>query len=224
MSSQIGAQNATQGIYSVLNMHHRETHHNSTIPSVSKRCLSLTSFVVSLLVFCFPAQALELEGISFPDTVEVSGQPLQFNGAGLRSKFFVSVYVGGLYLPTTSSTVNDILSMPGAKRVAMHFIYDEISATKIRDAWLEGFTDNNSEQVMGEIQAKIEAFNELWPTLKAGDTAWVDYLPGKGTQITLNNKILGIVEGEKFNQAVLRIWLGDNPVDSDLKAGMLKTE
>ena len=205
-------------------MHHREAHHNSRNRSVSKRCMCLASFIVPLLVFCPPAVALEIEGLTFPDHAEVNGQQLQLNGAGLRSKFFVSVYVGGLYIPNRSSAVDEILDMPGAKRVAMQFIYDEISATKIRDAWLEGFTENNSEQDMSDFQTKIEAFNNLWPTLKAGDTAWVDYLPGKGTQITLNNTILGIVEGEKFNQAVLRIWLGDNPVDSDLKAGMLKTE
>ena len=205
-------------------MHHPVSHHNTINSSFSKSCLSLGLTLLSLCLFSASVPALDIEGISFTDQVQIEGQQLQLNGAGLRSKFFVSVYVGGLYLSNKTAQVDEILAMSGPKRVAMHFIYDKISESKIRGAWLEGFTDNNSEQVMAEIQPKIEAFNSFWPTIKGGDIALVDYLPGKGTQISLNGKVLGIVTGDKFHQAVLRIWLGDNPVDSDLKAGMLGSE
>jgi hypothetical protein len=49
----------------------------------------------------------------------------------------------------------------------------------------------------------------------------IDYLPGSGTRITVNGAAKGTIAGEDFNRALLRIWLGDNPADSDLKKGLL---
>ena len=205
----------------MLNMHHRAPHHNTGGRRLAPRRTLMRLLLLSMVVLSAPLHALELEGIKLADQAEVGGRQLQLNGAGLRSKFFVSVYVGGLYLVGKSSDVQQILSMPGPKRVAMHFIYDEISEAKIRDAWKEGFADNNSEEVMAQIKPEMDAFNSLWPEIKGGDIALVDFLPGKGTQISLNGKVRGIVPGDQFQRAALRIWLGDNPVDSDLKAGML---
>lgn len=35
--------------------------------------------------------------------------------------------------------------MLGAKRVAMHFLHDEVSQERLIDAWNEGFENNQSE-------------------------------------------------------------------------------
>lgn len=211
-------------ITAVHNMHHSVPHHNTLKDRLRSRRLHLCSLLLALGFFSSSVTALEIKGKTLADQVQVGGQTLLLNGAGLRSKFFVSVYVGGLYLAVKSSDVKEILAMPGPKRIAMYFIYDEISESKIRGAWLEGFRDNNSDEVMEQMQSKIEAFNSFWPTIKSGDIALVDYLPGKGTQISLNGEVRGIIPGENFHKAVLRIWLGDDPVDSDLKAGMLGAE
>ena len=48
-----------------------------------------------------------------------------------------------------------------------------------------------------------------------------DYLPGTGTQISLNGRLLGTIAGVDFNRALLRIWLGNVPVQADLKKAML---
>jgi hypothetical protein len=36
-----------------------------------------------------------------------------------------------------------------------------------------------------------------------------------------NGKMLGTIEGLEFKKALFGIWLGNNPADKDLKAGML---
>ncbi len=205
-------------------MHHPLSHNNTEFQQRPTHWQQLCYWLLTLTLLSAPVAAREIEGIKLSDSAEVGGQQLLLNGAGLRSKFFISVYVGGLYLSDKSTDVKQILAMSGPKRVSMHFIYDEISEEKIRAAWSEGFSENNSDEVMQSMAGKIETFNSFWPAIKGGDVALVDYLPGKGTQISLNGKIRGIVVGEKFNQAVLKIWLGDNPVDSDLKSGMLGGE
>jgi Chalcone isomerase-like len=42
-----------------------------------------------------------------------------------------------------------------------------------------------------------------------------------GTQVNMNGKMLGTVEGGAFNQALLKVWLGEKPVDASLKKAML---
>ncbi len=56
---------------------------------------------------------------------------------------------------------------------------------------------------------------------RQGDVIRLDYLPGRGTTVTINNESRGSIEGEDFMRAWLRIWLGAHPADSGLKKGLL---
>jgi hypothetical protein len=50
----------------------------------------------------------------------------------------------------------------------------------------------------------------------------LDWVPGAGTQVTIDGKAEGKpIEGEDFYRALLRIWLGDKPVQDDLKKALL---
>ena len=168
------------------------------------------------------AGAVEVSGVDVPDTASVDGQNLALNGAGLRSKFFVSIYVGALYLGRAGADSADaVLAQPGPKRVSMHMIYDDLSRQKITDAWLDGFQDNTPEADLEAMMPRVEQFNALWPDLKGGDTVHVDFPAGAGVRVTINGKAVGEVEGDDLQRAVLRIWLGDDPADGDLKRSML---
>ena len=69
----------------------------------------------------------------------------------------------------------------------------------------------------------MKAFRQMMTSAKAvkeGDVIVLD-LSSTGTQVSLNGKVLGTVEGAAFNQALLRVWLGKEPVDEALKKAML---
>jgi hypothetical protein len=169
------------------------------------------------------APAAEVAGIRFEEHVRIAdGQPeLVLNGVGIRTKFFVKVYAAGLYLPKRAGSTGAILQLPGPKRVRMHFIHSEVAAEKIRDAWTDGFRENLSDAEYAALADRIERFNGLFPTLKAGDVVDVDYIPGSGTAVRLNGDTRGIIPGEDFYPATLRIWLGDSPAHRGLKKAML---
>ena len=46
----------------------------------------------------FNVNAAELAGVTLPDTQQVAGKTLVLNGMGIRTKYIVKIYVGGLYL------------------------------------------------------------------------------------------------------------------------------
>ena len=198
-------------------MHHPTGHHNKA-PASATWLATLLLGVASTL----PASAAEVAGVAVPDSTELAGKTLALNGAGLRSRFFVRVYVGALYLesPGKGST-EAVLGDAGAKRVSMHIIYDELSQEKVTSAWLDGFRGNTPEAELAAMMPRVEQFNALWPDLKSGDVVHVDFPAGGGVQLTVNDEARGKVDGEDLQRAVLRIWLGEDPADGDLKRGML---
>lgn len=168
-------------------------------------------------------QASEIAGVKIDDSVQLEGAstPLVLNGAGIRSKLFIKIYVGTLYLPSKSQSVPEILAMAGPKRVSMHFLYDEVAKEKLIAAWNEGFENNQSADTLAKLSGRLKTFNALFDTAHEGDVIIFDYIPGTGTRVTINGSKKGMVPGADFNQALLAVWLGDNPADDDLKEGML---
>ncbi len=178
---------------------------------------------ILLLLFALAAtgQTMTLKGVTLPDTVTISGKTCKLVGLGLRKKFFFKIYVGGLYMEHPSHKPKVVINDPGIKRVVMHFLYKEISAKRMREAWTDGFKDNLGD-ALAAMKVKIDRFNALFTgPVRRGDEVWVTYLPGKGIQVIINGKEKGIIPGEAFMKAVFSIWFGEIPADSHLKWGML---
>ena len=187
---------------------------------------SRITFTSLLLLFFLPAisQAQDVAGVTIPEQVKLADTALKLNGAGIRSKLFFDIYIGALYLPQITKDAETAINMPGPKRVLMHFLYKEVSKEKLIDGWNDGFKNNHTSEQFKALEAKLEAFNQLFVTVKRGDHITLDYLPEIGTRVSINDQIKGSIPGEKFYPALLRVWLGEEPADSDLKEGMLGGE
>lgn len=183
------------------------------------------SFLALLFFITSPLQAVTIEGVDIPDTLSpASGTaPLVLNGAGIRQKFIFDIYIGALYLPVKNSHAEQILASHSAKIVFMHFVYDHIEKQKIRQGWTEGFENNLSEDEFNRLQPSITAFNAFFPDINKGDEVRINLLASGETQVYFNNTLSGAIREPGFQHALLSLWLGDDPADSDLKAAMLGT-
>ena len=187
--------------------------------------MSAKAFLLCLtlvLIFAGPSsEAREIAGIDVPENITIKNKVLVLNGAGIRKKLFIKVYVGALYLTMKRTSVDQILSDPGPKRITMSFLYKEVSAEKLVDGWNEGFKANNSAEELKALQDRINQFNSFFVTVHKGDVIRLDYMPDEGTQVWINNMLKGAVPGEDFSRALLKIWLGSKPADVGLKDAML---
>lgn len=179
-----------------------------------------------LLIVSCSVLAREYNNIQFPDQVTLNGTnvPLQINGVGMRTKFIFDVYIGALYTAEPAKSRNEVLALNRPNRIVMHFVYDEVPAEKLVSAWNEGFHQNQSEEKLAQLEARIDRFNGLFRTVHKDDVILLDYVPGKGTIVNIGGEDRGVIEGEDFNKALLDIWLGDEPADDDLKEAMLGRE
>lgn len=178
------------------------------------------------LIFSISVQAKEVAGIDVAENISFSEQSskLKLNGAGIRTKFIFDIYIGSLYLGKKSTNPKKIYTMHGEKRISMHFLYDEIEKAKLVSGWNAGFENNLSSNELTKFKQQIDQFNNLFVTVKKGDVINLNFTPTTGTHVVINGNILGLVEGDEFFIALLKIWLGAEPADSDLKQAMLGTD
>ena len=66
----------------------------------------------------------------------------------------------------------------------------------------------------------MSAIGKALGQVKEREVVTLDFVDG-GTKVAVNGAAKGTIPGEAFNQALLRIWLGDAPVQADLKKAML---
>ena len=171
----------------------------------------------AVLALAGPALARQVAGVEFPETLDVGGQQLKLNGAGVRTKFVVKVYAGGLYLAEASHDADAIVTADAPKRVRMVFLRD-VDKKKILETYREGFEKN------GAAPATLAKLDRLAPALvdmRKGAEMFVTYVPGQGTTVAAAGGQPVTIEGKDFADAMFRNWLGPKPADGDLKKALL---
>lgn len=170
------------------------------------------------------AGAVDVSGVRIDDRARVAQSDLQLNGAGVRTKFVFKVYIAALYLQERKSSTSDVLALPGPKRVSMRLVRD-LSAEQLVEALEEGIRDNTPPVELEALSSRLAELKAIMLEVKQGrdgDMMTLDFLPGTGTQVAMNGTVRGKpIAGDDFYRALLRIWLGDNPVSKDLKKALL---
>jgi hypothetical protein len=162
------------------------------------------------------AGAVEIEGVRFSETVWAGDAELVIRGWGLlRYRVFFRAYVGAFYLPPEAETR---IGQP--RRLELSYFH-AIKADDFAKATRAKIADNVSTKTLSELASRIERFNALYRDVRPGDRYALTYTPGRGTELSLNDVPLGLIEGDDFAEAVFAIWLGQNPIDLDFKADLL---
>lgn len=184
-----------------------------------KAFLILVVIAVVVLAAAVDLRAATLAGVTLPDSTQVAGKTLVLNGAGLRTKFVVKVYVAGLYLEQKSSDPNAILKSDSPKRLVMHFVRD-VSKQQMTDAFQESF-EKNSPNEAKSMKADIDKMFAGLEDLKEGNEMVFTYVPGTGTTMSINGKDKVTIADKAFAPVLFSIWLGPKPPNGDLKKGLL---
>lgn len=182
--------------------------------------------IVALFCSIFPCAfaTTEVAGVTLESPIKILHEKttleLKLNGAGVRSKFFIDLYVGSLYVTHISADTADILTQDNVA-IRLNITSEMITSEKMRDAINEGF-DNATAGESSAIRPQIDSFMALFSDeIKKGDQ--FTFVANKATGITAykNGVAQATIEGEVFRQALLNIWLGNKPVQKSLKQAML---
>ncbi len=210
--------------------HHRHSDFSLETPRMTT---VLRLLITSLLALAAPLSAwaqaappagADVAGIKYPPTVSVGNANLQLNGAGVRYKAIFKVYTAGLYLGAKASTPEAVYTAPGVKRLHVVMLRD-IDGNELGELFTDGMQKNATREEFGKVIPGTLKLAEIFATKKrlvAGDAFFVDYTPGTGTVFSINGKPAGEPIAEPvFFTAMMKIWLGANPADWQLKDALL---
>ena len=175
--------------------------------------------ILLLMLAALPAWAAEVAGVKLDDKIRVGNSELTLSGAGLRKRVVFQVYVIGLYVADRKA---DPLSQPGVKRVAIHMLRD-VGADQFTEALADGIRANHPEAEAKALEPRIKELGALMAEIKEAKKGMAIALDwtGSATQLVVDGKPAArTIAGEDFYRALLRIWLGDKPVQDDLKKAL----
>jgi hypothetical protein len=183
---------------------------------------SLRAFAILAVLWTNPVLGAEVAGVKIDEKARVADAELSLTGAGLRRRVFFQVYVIGLYVQDRKA---DPVTQPGPKRVHIHMLRD-VGADTFTEALADGIRANHSEAEANALEPRVKQLASIFSELteaRKGSTIALDWT-GTATQLVVDGKRVGAaIAGEDFYRALLRIWLGDKPVQDDLKKALSGT-
>lgn len=172
-----------------------------------------------LLVGATSSFALELGGVTLPDSTVYKETELVLNGGGIRTVTFlkIKVYVAGLYLTEKNSNPAQIVAADEPRQLLMHFVRG-VSAEKLRNGWRESFARVEADHE--SLKDKLATFNGLMVSMEEDKKILLTFLDS-GVAVAVDGSPAVLIAGREFSRALLSIWLGQNPPNESLKRGLL---
>jgi hypothetical protein len=182
------------------------------------------------LLFALPASADQetvtepKSGVVFPAKVG----NLSLLGVGLRTKTMVKVkvYAVGLYVAdgalsgslqaykgktATEPFFKELRSGDFEKQITMVFTRD-LSSSQLQEAF--------REVLQAYDQHKVNLFVSFFGDIRSGQQATLHWAPGGTLETTVGGLGKTPIKDKAFTEAVYSIWLGDKPIQDDIKKGL----
>src|SRR5690606_25072297 len=163
----------------------------------------------------------EIGNIVLPNQQTFGKHTLILNGAGIKEKWWMDMFVGGLYLPTKSQDAKAILESKNPIAVKLHIVSNLISSSRLVEAIDDGF-QKSMQGNTAAIEKEIENFKAFFQE-KVSKNDVFDFVhePGLGLVVYKNNRQIGRVASEDFRVAFFRMWLSETPAMPEMKEAML---
>ncbi len=111
---------------------------------------------------------------------------------------------------------------PGDFRFSLNLRYHRpFTRDQLINSADEILNDLYPDEVLLDLDEKIEAINQVYQDVSKGDQYTLFYDPDLGTQLLLNDEPQTTIEGFDFAQAYFAIWLGNHPATKRLSKALL---
>ena len=195
-----------------------------------KRTLASRCFLSILLFLTLPisASALTIGGYEIPQIIPATSQhaELKLNGASMRILYgVVDTYIGKLYLENPATDPSEIIEADEFKRMVFKIVLKRVSGRRIAKAMYEALQLNVSAEQALKLEDRLQSLVEMFDrSLRKGQESYVEWAPGEGTRVVINDELKGVIPGKDLYDSLLKIWIGESPVGSTFKLQVLGVE
>lgn len=177
--------------------------------------LGRTALFAGFLACAAPAWSAEIAGVTLPPTEAVGSTQLQLAGCSAREKLWMDLYVVSLYLPRDMAGVARMTDDGVPKLVRLDVTHDGKVPNGLPSEWRQRLQRHVSQEFMQTLESHYN-------NLRGGDTVRVSYTPGGGTTLSVNGNTVATRPGGDLMDAMLKLWVGQDPVSQDIKRDLLQ--
>lgn len=156
-----------------------------------------------------------LAGVTLPTSAEVDRRRLRLGGCAVREMWWMDLYTLAVYVPDAPIDVATMLQPGTPKLVRMDVVYDGEVPGGLPEEWRDRLREEVSREFLRTLQ-------DLYGDLKGGDTVAVAYAPDRGTTLAVNEEQVAARPGHGTMEAMLRLFVGQDPVSENMKRLLLQ--
>ena len=127
-------------------------------------------------------------------------------------------------LPQRKSTMNEVIALRGPKRLQL-VVQRDLTAAQIHDHLVKRIEEQSQASDMSVLKKQMDHLDRIIEDvgiIRTHGTIALDWVPGKGTVIRVNDMVRGTpIASEEFYNALLRIWLSDHAKSLPLRDALL---
>jgi hypothetical protein len=137
----------------------------------------------------------------------------------------VDTYNGKLYMENPVTDGEALVAADEYKRMVFQVVMKRISGRRMAKAMYDALQLDLSQEEAANLEERLQLMVELFDgSLKKGEEGYIEWVPGIGSRIVIKGDVKGIIPGKDLNDAILNIWVGDNPVGTTFKRQVLGLE
>ena len=183
---------------------------------------------ILLFILSLPASALTIDGYDIPQVIPATSDhaELKLNGASMRILYgVVDTYIGKLYVENPVTDANTLIEAAEYKRMVFQVVMKRISGRRMAKAMYDALQINLSTEEASKLETRLQLMVDMFDSsLKRGEGGYIEWVPGTGSRIVIKGAVKGIIPGKDLNDAILNIWVGENPVGAQFKRQILGIE
>lgn len=170
------------------------------------------------------AATIDVGGLKIEDSIAIYNNTLVLNGAGAVVNGKNQMFVAKIYAKQKFSTVAQLFSTPGPKRLVITAT-KEIDTAPIMKQFNRNVETMSDKNDMAKLVPGLMALGKIfgtYKTIKPGESLIFDWAPYAGLVMYMDGKLLGEpFKDAEFFRAAMAIWMGEPPVDAKLRDALL---
>ena len=160
-------------------------------------------------------------GVRFPAKVG----DMSLLGVGLRTKTILKVKVYAIGLYVADSALSGSLKGPTGAKLYRELVWGdfpkEVHLRLVRDVSASQMQESIREALEKADKARVDTFVSYFGDIKTGQEYVLRWTPGGSLETVANGTPKPPIADKNFAAAVFGIWLGDDPIQEDIKRDLI---
>ena len=165
-----------------------------------------------------PPDPVSLKGFEFPESTRIGKKNIPRRGSGILTWYGFKIYTIAFY---AAPNPDDLAAFDEDQSCQLSIRYYRKLKKKDLICVANECLNKRGDLDLEPLRERLDRFNDWYVNVRKGDEYRIVYRPGKGTELILNGRKLGMIPGADFARAYFDVWLSDHSPNQELRDQLL---